>query len=121
MAESGVNVKMGVSGLSEFKRSIKGAQTSIKTLDQQLALNEKQFKATGDAEAYMQEKADLLDKKLQEQKGIVAQAEKALQEMTANGVKSSDEAYQKMWQNLAKAKGDLLDTEMAMRQVGASG
>ena len=121
MAESGVNVKMGVSGLSEFKRSIKGAQTSIKTLDQQLALNEKQFKATGDAEAYMQEKADLLDKKLQEQKGIVAQAEKALQEMTANGVKSSDDAYQKMWQNLAKAKGDLLDTEMAMRQVGASG
>lgn len=121
MASSGINVKMGVEGLSEFKRSIKGAQTSIKTLDQQLALNEKQFKATGDAEAYMQEKADLLDKKLQEQKGIVAQAEKALQEMTANGVKSSDEAYQKMWQNLAKAKGDLLDTEMAMRQVGASG
>jgi len=121
MAESGVNVKMGVSGLSEFKRSIKGAQTSIKTLDQQLALNEKQFKATGDAEAYMQEKADLLDKKLQEQKGIVAQAEKALQEMTANGVKSTDEAYQKMWQNLAKAKGDLLDTEMAMRDVGTSG
>ena len=121
MAESGVNVKMGVSGLSEFKRSIKGAQTSIKTLDQQLALNEKQFKATGDAEAYMQQKADLLDKKLQEQKGIVAQAEKALQEMTANGVKASDEAYQKMWQNLAKAKGDLLDTEMAMRDVGASG
>ena len=57
---AGINVKIGVTGISQFKRNIKVAQNSVKTLDQQLAINEKQFKATGDAEAYMQQKTELL-------------------------------------------------------------
>ena len=57
---TGVNVKMGVSGVQQFKNGIKTAQDSVKTLDQALALNEKQFKATGDAEEYMQAKTEVL-------------------------------------------------------------
>ena len=44
----GVNVKMGVSGVAQFKQAMKQAQTSVKTLDAELKLNEKQFQATGD-------------------------------------------------------------------------
>ena len=48
MATSGVNVKMGVSGVSQFRADIKKTQDSLKTLDESLKLNEKQFKQTGD-------------------------------------------------------------------------
>ena len=41
---SGVNVKMGVSGVAQFKQSMNQAKQAVKTLDAQLALNEKQFK-----------------------------------------------------------------------------
>ena len=78
---NGVNVKMGVSGVAQFKQSMKQAQQSVKTLDAELKLNEKQFKATGDAEAYLEQKAELLKKKLEEQKSAVSNAEKALDEM----------------------------------------
>lgn len=118
---SGVNVKMGVSGISQFKNDMKTAQTAVKTLDQQLALNEKQFKATGDAEAYMQQKTELLQTKLAEQKTIIANAEKALADMTAKGVDRASDSFQKMQQQLIKAKADLLDTEAAMDDIGTAG
>lgn len=118
---AGVNVKMGVSGVSQFKRNMTDAKNALKTLDAQMALNEKQFKATGDAESYMQQKSELLQKKLEEQKSIVKNAEDALKQMTANGVDKASKAYQDMLQALAKAKGDLIDTESAMSGVAESG
>ena len=66
----GVNVKMGVSGVAQFKQSINQAKQNMKTLDAQLALTEKQYKATGDAETYMQQKTEQLKAKLEEQKAI---------------------------------------------------
>lgn len=120
MAATGVNVKMGVSGVSQFKQSINAAKTSMKTLDAQLALTEKQYKATGDQEAYMQEKSELLKAKLEEQKAVVAQAEKALAEMTSNGVDKSSKAFQSMQQEMLRAKGDLLDTQAQLDNVAGS-
>lgn len=110
----GVNVKMGVSGVAQFKQSINQARQNMKTLDAQLALTEKQYKATGDAETYMQQKTEQLKAKLEEQKAIAANAEKALQEMTERGVDKSSKAFQDMLRTLIQAKGDMLDTENAM-------
>ena len=120
MAATGVNVKMGVSGISQFKQSINTAKTSMKTLDAQLALTEKQYKATGDQEAYMQEKSELLKAKLEEQKAVVAQAERALDEMAKNGVDKSSKAFQSMQQEMLRAKGDLLDTQAQLDGVAGS-
>lgn len=117
---SGVNVKMGVSGVAQFKQSINQAKTSIKTLDAQLALTEKQYKATGDAETYMQQKTEQLQGKLDAQKQVVENAEKALQDMTKRGVDMSSKAFQDMLQTLTRAKADLLDTEMQMQGVEAA-
>ena len=121
MANNGVNVKMGVEGVAQFKQNMKTAQTAVKTLDEQLKLNEKQFKATGDAEAYMQEKAELLKVRLEEQKAIISNAEKALDQMTKNGVDKASTSYQKMQQELLKAKGELLDTETQLNNIGVAG
>jgi len=121
MAANGVNVKMGVEGVSQFKQNMKTAQTAVKTLDAQLALNEKQFKATGDAEAYMEQKTQLLKVKLDEQKAVVASAEKALEQMAKQGANPASEAFQKMQQQLVKAKADMLDTEAAMNDMATAG
>ena len=118
---SGVNVKMGVSGVAKFKQDMNQAKQSVKTLDAQLALTEKQFKASGDAESYMTEKAALLQAKLEQQKSVVASAEKALEQMRANGVDRASTAYQSMYQQMLRAKGELLDTENAMEGVADAG
>ena len=67
---SGVNVKMGVSGVAQFKQSINQAKQSVKTLDAQIALSEKQFKANGDAEEYLQKKTEQLQSKMEAQKTV---------------------------------------------------
>ena len=117
---SGVNVKMGVSGIAQFKQNMATAKNSLKTVDEQLKLNEKQFKATGDAEAFMQQKSELLKVKLEEQKAIVEQAEKALEKMTSQGVDKSSKAFQDMQQQLLRARSGLLDTQMEMQGIETS-
>ena len=114
MASNGVNVKMGVSGVAQFKQSMNQAKQSVKTLDAQLALSEKQFKATGDKQTYMAEQADLLKEKLEQQKAIVSQAERALSTMAANGIEKNSKAYQDMYRQMIQAKGAVLDTESAL-------
>lgn len=118
---SGVNVKMGVSGVAKFKQDMNQAKQSVKTLDAQLALTEKQFKASGDAESYMTEKAALLQAKLEQQKGVLATAEKALENMAANGVDRASKAYQDMYRQMLQAKGEILDTENAMNGIADAG
>ena len=117
---TGVNVKMGVSGVSEFKWHMKDVQNSAKTLDAALALNEKQFKATGDAETYMATKSELLQTKIEQQKSIIHDAETALKQMTDNGVDKASKAFQDMQQQLLKAKGELVDAETAMANISDS-
>lgn len=121
MAGNGVNVKMGVSGVAQFKQNINQAKQAVKTLDAQLALTEKEFKATGDAESYMTEKAALLQAKLENQKQVLATAEQALKEMTDRGVDRASKAYQDMYRQVVQAKGEILDTESALSGVADAG
>ena len=121
MASSGVNVKMGVSGVAQFKQSLNQAKQAVKTLDAQLALNEKQFKQTGDAESYMTMKAELLKSKMEQQKAAIESSEKALQEMQKNGVDRASKAYQDLYRQMLQAKGELIDTQNVMNGVAEAG
>lgn len=120
MAANGVNVKMGVSGIAQFKQNLNQAKSAVKTLDAQLALTEKQFKASGDAESYMTEKGELLKAKLEKQSQIVNSCQKALDEMTKNGVDRASKAYQDMYQQMINAKGAMIDTEQAMNNIAGA-
>ena len=117
---SGVNVKMGVSGVAQFKQSINQAKQSVKTLDAQIARSEKQFKANGDAQSYMAEKSELLKAKLEAQKSVVTSAENALKQMADRGVDRSSKAYQDMYRQMLQAKGAMLDTQTEMDKIGES-
>lgn len=121
MATSGVNVKMGVSGVSQFRADIKKTQDSLKTLDESLKLNEKQFKQTGDAEEYMKTKSELLKGKIEGQKSVIDNCRKALEDMEKKGVDKSSKAFQQMQQQLLRAKGDLIDTENELNNIGTAG
>ena len=117
---SGIDVKMGVSGLSQFKTDINSARQTLKTLDEQLALTEKEYKATGDAETYMQRKSEQLQSKLDTQKKVVENASKALEEMRRNGVDTSSKSFQEMLRTLTKAKGEMIDTQTELKNLGNS-
>ena len=113
-----VSVKMGVSGLAEFKQGMSQANASVKALDSALKLNEKQLKANGDAEAYMQQKTTLLNQKLDTQKKAVSDAEKALKAMKDSGVDPLSTSYQNMQKQLLDLQSAMLDTENDIRQMG---
>ena len=117
---SGVNVKMGVTGVAQFKADINTAKQSLKTLDEQLTLTEKEYKATGDAEAYMQRKTEQLQAKLETQQRICNDAEKALEQMRSNGVDMSSKAFQEMLRTLTRAKGEMIDTQAELQNIGSS-
>ena len=117
---AGVNVKVGVSGVAQFKADITKTKDSLKTLDAQLALNEKQFRNTGDAEEYMRTKAEKLKEKLEAQKSIAESAQTALENMTKNGVDKSSKSFQDMLRTLVQVKSDMLDTETQIKSVGTS-
>lgn len=118
---AGVSVKLGVSGVAQFKQDINTANQQIKTMNADLALVEKQFRATGNAEAYMQTKTQLLKAKLEEQKTVLSTAEAALKSMKDNGVTAASSAFQDMQRKIIAAKGDILDTEQQLKAVESGG
>ena len=101
---SEINTKMRVTGINEYKNAMKQGQQAVKTLDAELKLNEAQYKASGDAEDYMQKKSKLLTDQIKQQKTIVDNATKALKQMEKDGVSKTSAAYQKMQQDLANAQ-----------------
>lgn len=113
-----IGVKMGVSGLAQFKQAMTQAQASVKTYDAQMKLAEKQLKATGDAEQYMQTKTTALKGKLDEQQKVVKSAEQALKSMKNSGVDPASAAFQNMEQKLLKAQTAVLDTQMDIQELG---
>ena len=114
----GVNVKMGVSGLNKFKQDIKQAQESVKTYDAELKLAEKQLQATGDREAYMQQKTKLLQQQIAAQNNVIKQCQQALTAMEKQGINPASQAYQQMQQRLLNAESALIDMRSSLDNVG---
>ena len=117
---SNVNVKMGVSGVSQFKSAMKDSQAAVRTLDAELKKNEQQYRLTGDAETYMQQKSDLLKQQIEQQREVVRQAEQALEAMRKNGVDPTSRAFQDMQRNLAQAQGSLMGMQADLNNVGTA-
>ena len=121
MANPSVSVKMGVTGVAQFKQSMKESQTAVKNLDQQLKLNEAQLKLTGDQESYLQSKAELLNKQIEEQKKVVEQASSALESMANSKVSKTSVAFQNMQQQVYKAQTDLANMQAELQNIGETG
>ena len=115
-----VSVNVGVTGISQFKSAMSDAQASIKGLDAALKLNEKQLKASGNAEQDMSARTELLNGKLEAQRRLLKNAEDALKQMADNGVRKSSAAYQDMQRNVLEAQSAIMDTQADIENVGKS-
>lgn len=114
---AGVNVKMGVTGVSEFKRSMKDSESAVKSLNAQLALNESQLKLNGNAELYMENKAALLNQKIAAQAAIAKSAKAALEDMRKNGVSETSTAFQTMQTKLYSATNEMVKTKTELNNL----
>lgn len=117
---SDIGVKMGVTGIAQFKTAMNQAQQSVKTYDAALKLNEKQLQATGDKETYMANKSKLLQQQIAAQNNVVKQGQQALAAMEKNGVNPASQAYQKMQQQVLNAQTALLGMQGDLDSVGQS-
>ena len=118
---TGVNVKMGVSGVAQFKQGMKESQAAVKNLDQQLKLNEQQLKLNGDAEVYLQNKTKLLEEQIAKQKEVCKNAQSALEAMRKNGVAETSAEFQRMQTQMYKASTDLMEMQTQLQNVGEAG
>lgn len=114
---AGVNVKMGVSGVSEFKRAMNDAKAAVKTFDDELKLNEAQLKLTGNQELYMSNRVKILKDQIEAQKKVCQEAEKALKDMEKNGVSKASSSYQKMRQAVLQSATKLQEMKTNLKDV----
>ena len=113
-----VTTKLGVD-VSGFTQGINAARASLKTMDAALKQNEAQLRATGDKEAYLQQKTELLSTKMQIQEKVIKDTEKALKRMADAGVKPADAEFQKMQQRLLDAQTGLMNTTTELNTLTA--
>ena len=113
-----VTTKLNVD-IGGFKTGMQEAQNSVKTLDAALKKNEAQFKATGNAEEYMSNKANLLNQKMQKQEQVAKGAANALAEMNKNGVDPASKEYQKLAQTLLNAEAAMMETQASLNELSS--
>lgn len=102
------NFKMGVSGIGDFKNAMNEARTATKTLEAEMKLAQTQFKATGDAETYLQQRTQILANQISQQQKAADAARSALETMKTSGVDPASAAYQQMERSLYDAERQLV-------------
>jgi len=120
MATREIKTRFKLEGEQEFKRAMSDAANATKVLDSEMKLAKAQFEQTGDAEAYAAEQTRILKEKIEEQKGAVAAAERAMASLAANGVSKNDKTYQMWATRLNNAKTTLtgLETQLGKAETG---
>lgn len=106
-----IKTTLKLEGEQQFKRAMSDATTSLRELDSEQRLAEAQFKATGDAQAYMAEKSRILQQKIAEQQKVVDAGEEALAEMKAKGIDPSNKAFVTMMTRVNNAKTKLVQMQ----------
>ena len=114
---TGVNVKLGVSGVNDFKRGMKDAETSVKTLESAMKLNDAAMKESGNSEQYLKNKTELLKDAIKKQTEAVQQAQRALEAMRRDGVDESSSAFQKMQKSAYDAQTKLTEMKNSLKGV----
>ena len=110
-----INAKLAVE-LSSFKSGINDAKSQLKTLNAEMKLAESTFKATGNAEQAFATKTTTLTNKLNTQKQMVAQYEKALKSLKDANAENTKE-YRNLETEMLNAKAAMMDTEAELNNL----
>ena len=118
---TGVSVKMGVTGVAEFKRSIKDAESAVKAWDEALKLNEAQLKLNGNEQLAYENKVGMLKEQIKSQTEVVKQATAALEAMKKKGVQETSQSFQAMQAKVYSAETKLLEMKTSLKAVEENG
>ena len=113
-----VNVKMGVTGLGQYKSAMTQLESITKRTDSALKLSEKQFKQTGDAEEYMAQKSGNLKLKLSAQQQMIKATQQAMAQLTEQGVDPLSKRYQDLERKLQDTQSAMIDTQQQIAELG---
>lgn len=110
-AKREIKTTLKLEGEQEYRRQMSDAANAIKTLNSEEKLAEAQFERTGNKQEYAASKAEILRKKIEEQKKAVAAAEAAIKQMTEKGIAPNDSAMLTWQRKLNNAKTSLVTME----------
>lgn len=111
------NVNIGVKGVSEFKRNMKDAESSVKALTSSLELNKKELEATGNKENYLKNQTQILKDAIEAQTAAVQASESALNQMRKDGVVETSSAFNNMKKRVNESRIKLLDLKAELKKV----
>lgn len=112
----GVSVDISAN-VAPFKAGMTQAAAASKTLESALKANEKQLKATGDKDTYLQQKTNLLNQQMLQQQAIAKNAESALKAMADGGVQKTSVAYQQLQAKMYDAYGAMNNIQAQLNDI----
>ena len=117
MAVKELKTRFKLEGEQQFKRTMTESAAAVKVLNSEEKLAEAQFKATGDAQTYAAEKSRILKEQIAQQQKAVEAAEKAVQDLTKNGVQPNAREMQTWQTKLFNAKTNLANMQTKLNAV----
>lgn len=114
---AGTNFKLRAD-IGPYKQSMNEAKAATKTLDAEMKLAQTQFKATGDAENYLQQRTKILAQQIAQQEKAATSARDAMAKMAQNGVKESDVEFQRLNRSALEAEERLANLRIEAEKTG---
>lgn len=118
---AGVTLKMGVTGVADFKRGLKDAEAAVNSLNESLKLNESQLKLNGNQELYFSNKVQILKDKIDAQTEVVKAANTELQRLKSKGFSEASAEVQKMQAKVYSATTKLTEMKTELKEVETNG
>ena len=112
-----LKTRIVLEGEAAYTRAMSQAASEIRTLNAEQRLAEAQFKATGDAQAHAAAQARILRDQIAAQQRAVDAAEKAIADLTAQGVEPNAAAMLKWRTKLANARSMLTTLQTKLNGV----
>lgn len=116
--EDQIKTEIAVDGEQEYKKACKEIDASLKAIASEMKVVSATFEGNADSIEAMTAKQDVLNKRLEEQKKKVAEAEAALKKYQDAG-QGTSEAAKKMETSLNYARAAMIKTENEIRNLDA--
>ena len=115
-----IKTRFSLEGESKFRSAMSSAASAVRMLNAEQKLAKAQFEQTGNAEKYAAQQADILKRKIQEQKSAVQAAEQAIKQLTDNGVSPASKQFQQWQTKLNNAQAALTNTETELQNLNGT-
>ncbi len=115
-----IKTRFTIEGEQQYRKAMSDAANAVKVLNSQQKLAKAQFQNTGDAEKYAAQQADILRKKIEQQKTSVKAAEAALKQLSEQGVAANNRQMQQWQMKLNNAQTALEQMEAELKEVNST-